>query len=122
VTPDDLAGDFDYVPRSGPMPSDPADSLQAWQMLSETLAKSPTLLTMPDSQGRVIDPIELFKEMCRTPLGIRNIDSYFRQLQPPPGMLGQPGIPGQAQVKVMPDEAVQQQRQAGNVIPMRGAA
>jgi len=127
VTPDDLAGDFDYVPRSGPMPSDPADSLQAWQMLSETLAKSPTLLTMPDSQGRVIDPIELFKEMCRTPLGIRNIDSYFKSLQPPPpppGMAppGAPPMPGQAPVTVMPDEQVAQQRQAGNIIPMRTAA
>jgi len=121
VTPDDLAGNFDYVPRSGPMPADPANSIQAWQVLSDMLAKSPMLLQMPDAQGRVLDPVELFKEFARTPLGIRNIDSYFKQMQPPPG-IGAPGMPPNVPVKVMPDDQVAQQRVAGNIIPMRNAA
>jgi len=97
--------------------------------LAEVLNKSPALLTIPDSQGRVIDPIEIFKEFCRT-LGIRNIDSYMKQApmpQPMPGQMpGQPGLPPgqpmpQTPVRVMPDQQVQQQVQAGNVIPFRQA-
>jgi len=112
VKPDDLAGNFDYVPRSGPTPPDPADSIQAWQMVSEILAKSPMLLQMPDAQGRVPDVQELFKEMARGPLGIRNIDSFYRPLVPPQA----------AQVQVKPDEEVMREKERGNVIPMRGAA
>jgi len=128
VTPDDLAGNVDYVPRSGPMPADPGDSIQAWTTLSEMLSKSPMLLQMPDAQGRVPDVQELFKEFARTPLGIRNIDSFYKPLMPPPGMgmPGQmpPGAPGtpQVPVRVLPDEQVAQMRQAGNVIPLKGAA
>ena len=110
------------------MPADPGDSIQAWTTLSEMLSKSPMLLQMPDAQGRVPDVQELFKEFARTPLGIRNIDSFYNPLMPPPGMgmPGQmpPGAPGtpQVPVRVLPDEQVAQMRQAGNVIPLKGAA
>lgn len=110
ITPDDLQGNFDYVPRSGPIPADPADSLQSWTMLSETLSKSPVLFQTPDSMGRVPDMQELFKEFARGPLGIRNIESFYRPLMP------------MAPPTVLPDEEVDRQRQAGNVIPIRGAA
>lgn len=108
VTPDDLVGNFDYVTRSGPMPADPADSIQSWTVLSETLAKAPMLFQVPDSMGRVPDMQELFKEFVRGPLGIRNIESFYKSLAPPP--------------TVLPDEEVMRQKQAGNVIPLRGAA
>ncbi len=110
VTPDDLAGNFNYVPRSGPQPSDPADSIQAWMAFNEALTKGASvLLTQPDAQGRIPDVQELFKEFARTPLGIRNIDSFYKALTPP----------GQAPVRVLPDEQVAQMRQAGNVVPLR---
>jgi hypothetical protein len=121
VNPNDLQGNYDYVSRSGPAPPDPAEMVQSWQAVGEMLSKNPALLTMPDAMGRVPDPQEFFKEFART-VGVRNVDSYYKQLMPPPGMgmPGQPPIPGQVQIR--PDEEVAQQRQAGNVIPLRGAA
>lgn len=124
VSPNDLAGSFDYVPRAGPMPPDPAEMAQSWQMVGDMLSKNPALLGIPDAQGRVPDPQELFKEAVRT-IGVRNIDSYYKPLAPLPGMPGQMpgGPPPQAgPVRVVPDEQVAQMRQAGNVIPLRGAA
>lgn len=108
ITPDDLVGNFDYVPRSGPQPPDPGEMVQSWQVLSDTLSKNPALLTMPDSMGRVPDPQELFKEYARGPLGIRNIESFYKQVVPPP-------------VTVMPDQQVEEQARQGNVIPFRNA-
>lgn len=107
VRPDDLLGEFDYVPRSGPIPSDPADSIQSWTVLSELLAKSPQLFQVPDAMNRVLDMHELLKEFARNPLGIRNIESFYRPLTSP---------------TVVADEEVMRQREAGNVIPLRGAA
>lgn len=111
IGPGDLAGNFDYVPRSGPQPPDPSDMVQNWQVLSDTLAKNPALLGLPDAMGRVPDPQELFKEYMRT-LGIRNIDSYYRPLAPPKPI----------DTTVMPDEQVDEERRKGNVIPFRGVA
>lgn len=110
VTPDDLAGNFDYVPRSGPVPPDPSHTIEAWSAMNEVLTKAPTLFMVPDSMGRVLDMQELFKEFARGPLGIRNIESFYRSLQPQQAQQGP--------MAVMPDEQIQQERQAGNIIPI----
>ena len=112
VRPEDLAGNFDYVSRSGPQSPDPSDSIQSWQVLTETLSKNPALLGLPDAMGKVLDPIELFKEYARGPLGIRNIDSFFRELPPP----------APADVTLMDDQQVEEEKRKGNVVPLRGAA
>src|SRR5262245_54737036 len=117
VTPDDLAGNLDYVQRSGPMAPDPSDMIPSWQALSEMLTKNPGLLTMPDSMGKVVDPVELFKEYARGPLSIRNIDSYFVHLI----QMQQRMMAHAPQQQVMADEQVEQQRRQGNIIPFRQA-
>lgn len=111
VSPSDLAGNFDYVARSGTMSPDPAEMVQSWEKVGEMLAKAyPVLSMMPDAMGRVPDLHEFFKEGVRA-VGIRNVDSLYKPFQP---VLPPP-------VQVMDDQKVEEQKRQGNVIPLRQA-
>ncbi len=121
IGPGDIQGNFDYVPHSGVVPPDPARMAQTWIQLLTIGSKMGEFLLKPGPDGKAIDIREIFNEAARN-LGVKNVEQFYHSLQQPgmPG-IGQPGgIPG-VQAQVMPDDQVQKQVQAGNVIPMPGA-
>jgi hypothetical protein len=93
VTPDDIAGFFDYVPVDGTMPIDRFAQANLWKEIIIGAAQMPFLAGQFDLGG-------IFSWMARL-AGLKNIDQF--------------------KVNVMPDQAMAMQAQAGNMIPA-GAA
>jgi hypothetical protein len=96
ISRDRLAGKFDYVPTSGILPDDPARQAMVWANLIGLGGQNPMLM-QPGPDGRMLDFRELFNEAARRS-GIRNIDHFYMQVQP--------------------DGMVQDQAQAGNMVPV----
>lgn len=129
VKPNDIQGNFDYVPHSAATPSDPARMAQVYQQILQTLGSFPQLADPAMSpDGKYIDTREVFNELVRT-MGVRNVEEFYRQgvFNPMTGTFAPAGIAqaqmaqAQAQMgapQVMPDEQVQQQVQAGNMVPV----
>ncbi len=114
IRPDDLYGNFDYLPKTGPEPPDPGEMAQVMTDFVVGMGKNPGLLAMPDKDGNLLDIHEFVKEMLRD-RKVKNVDDYYRKTQaaaatPAPN------------VQVLPDAQVQQMQQQGNVIPMRQAS
>lgn len=117
----DIQGNFDYIPHSGVVPPDPARLAQTWIQILGVGSKLGEFLLRPGPDGKAIDIREIFNEISRN-LGVKNIEQFYHQVQQQP--MSQPGMPAptpRANVQVLPDEQVQRQVQAGNVIPMPGA-
>lgn len=116
VRPGDLQGNFDYVPKTGPEPGDPGEMAGIMFEGLGMIMKSPEILAIPDRNGGYLDPHEFIKEGLRD-RKVHNVNDFYRK------MGGQPGqqLPA-PNVQVVPDEEVQKQAQAGNVVPIRGAA
>lgn len=113
-----IQGNYDYIPTSGIMPPDPVRNATTWAQLAESVMRFLPMvyqmgITPPD--GMIPDVNKIIKESMRS-LGARNIDSYYTQMTPPGPPPGAP--PGPPQVR--PDEEVEQQVQAGNMVPMEG--
>jgi len=99
--PQDLYCEADYIPHTPTQSPDPARIAQTWIDLLQTYARIPGLQApMPD--GRVMNPHALVEQIAQA-MGV----NYFDQLY--------------IQASVQPDEVVQQQAQAGNIVPV-GAA
>ncbi len=100
---DTIQGNFDYVPISGTTPPDPVRQARTWSQVLETLTRLQGVM-QPTEDGKIPDinkvAMELFKSM-----GVKNIGEFFTTPPPPPP-------------EVMPDEAVEQGVQDGNMIPM----
>lgn len=95
IRPEDIRGDFDYIPHSGAQPPDPGRQADIWVKLLETIVKYPPLAQAgPD--GRAIDVREIFNETVRT-AGIKNIDQFY--------------------IKVLPDGQVNKMVEQGNAVP-----
>lgn len=92
VTPDQLAGDYDFVPVDGALPIDRMAMATLWQNIMTQMRNYPQLLTQFDI-GKVFTHIAQLA-------GIRNINQF--------------------KIQIVPDQQLAQQAQAGNVIPMRG--
>jgi len=115
VRPQDLRGNYDYEPKTGPTPPDPEAMAQIMMDGFLGITKNPMLLTLPDKNGKVLDPHEMLKAFLRDK-GERNPDQFYRD---PPQQPGQPGqAPNGMNVQVLPDEQVANMAQQGNVIPM----
>jgi hypothetical protein len=95
VTADNLAGDFDYIPIPGTMPSDPARHAQIWMQILTTAAQTPQLLMSADGMKK-LDLTAIFGQAVRAG-GVRNLDQFY--------------------VDVQPTQQVQQGVQAGNMVP-----
>ncbi|MHC4316669.1 MAG: hypothetical protein ACYSW3_29855 [Planctomycetota bacterium] len=101
--PEDIQGQFDFPVRDVNLPLKPSDNAQVWADVFQT-ASSNMLITQR------IDIFWVFKQLCES-MGIKNIeDARIDQM-------------GQAAMnfQVMPDEQIQGQAQAGNLIPMGNA-
>lgn len=102
----DLSGNYDYVPLSGILPPDPVRMSRTWAQILETVSRVvPMLLQgpVPPPDGKIPDVNAILRETIRT-LGVKNVDDYYVPIQP----------------QVMPDQQVEQQVQAGNMIPLQG--
>jgi hypothetical protein len=104
--PDNIQGNYDYVPTDGILPPDPVRQASTWMQIGESVMRYvPMMMQMgfqpPD--GMVPDVNAILKEGFKT-MGARNIDRFYVPLPAPP--------------QVMPDEQVEQQVQAGNMVPM----
>jgi len=112
VRPGDLHGNYDYISKTGPEPETPEELAQTLFTGATSILKSPEILAVPDKNGKFLDIHEFIKEGLRAQK-IRNPEDFYRLMGGQPGQ--QP--PGQ-EVKVVPDEQVERQRQAGNVVPI----
>lgn len=93
VTPDTIAGFYDYEPVDGTLPVDRFAQANLWQMLLGQTRNFPQLM-----QG--IDIVKLFGWVANL-AGLKNFNQF--------------------RIQVVPDAQLTQQAQAGNVVPLRGA-
>ncbi len=94
VSPLDLVVDYDIVPYDGSLPGgEPAD---LWINLFQIMSNQPEV-------AQQFDMTKIFKHIAYQ-LGAKNIEQFVQQNP----------------MQVMPDEQVQQQAQAGNLVPVGG--
>jgi len=92
VSPESIAGAFDFVPVDGTMPVDRYAQAMLWKEIMMGIEKAPQL------QGRV-DVLAVLKHIAFLS-GVKNFSQF--------------------EIKVQPDALMQQQAQAGNVVPLGG--
>ena len=121
IGPDDLAGDYDYIPHTPTMAPDPARQTAVWGQILSTLAQAPQLLNPDPVTGEAIDPIAVFDEFVRS-AGVDYIDQFKKKIAPMPGQAGpgqmppdQPAVGGQPGAQT--PEQTQKAVQSGTVLP-----
>ncbi|MBW2411895.1 MAG: hypothetical protein JRF72_19035 [Deltaproteobacteria bacterium] len=97
--PEDIQGNFDFPIRDVNLPIKPSDNAQIWAEVFDRASTNPLI-------SQRIDVFWIFKQLCDS-LGVKNIDDA-RIDQMAAGM----------NFQVMPDQAIQAQAQAGNIVPM----
>ena len=101
--PEDIQGNFDYPVRDVNLPLKPSDNAQVWADVFQASISNP-LITQR------IDIFWVFKQLCES-MGIKNIDD---------ARIDQLGA-ANVNFNILPDQQIQDQAQAGNMIPI-GAA
>jgi hypothetical protein len=94
VSPFDLLVDYDVVVRDGSVPG--GNFSDVWVQMFNVLASHPEL-------QQTFDISRIFRYIAQN-MGAKNVDEFVR-IQP----------------QIMPDEQVQRQAQAGNIVPMQEA-
>jgi hypothetical protein len=94
VTPEMIAGFYDFVPVDGALPIDRMAMATLWQTLMSNMGKIPGLLQQ-------FDISKIFTHVAQI-MGIRNVNQF--------------------RIQVLPDQQLQQQAAAGNVIPLNPSA
>lgn len=89
VSPDTIAGDYDYVPVDGTLPIDRLAQANLWKEMLATVAPMPQILAQYDIGG-------IFSFVARL-AGLKNINQF--------------------KIQVTPDQQILQQAQAGNMVP-----
>jgi hypothetical protein len=89
ISPNDLAGGYDYIPHTPTMAPDPSRQAAIWMQILQILASAPQLMN-PDQNGEALDPMAIFEEAVKS-AGINYIDRFKKQVQPMPGQAG-PGM------------------------------
>lgn len=95
VSPLDLAIDFDIEPHDGTAPGN--ENIQGWIQVLQSLSANPNL-----APAIGLDLARIYMHVMRQ-LGARGLEDF--RMQPP-------------QMQLMPDEAVMQNVQAGNIVPI----
>ena len=127
ISPDDMVGEYDYIPHTPTMAPDPARMTAIWGQLLTMLAQAPQLMN-PDSQGKVINPVAVFDEFVRS-AGVNYIDQFKTQLPPEaaeqfrgmlPGMMPPESQTGASQpgIDVQTEDQIDKGVQSGNLVPM----
>jgi len=107
ISPDDLFGEYDYIPHTPTMAADPSRKAAVWGVVMQILASAPQLLA-PGPDGQRIDPRKVFEEFVRAN-GVNYIDQFMVS-DNPAGAMPRP--------QLVPDEVAANQLQAGNIVPM----
>jgi len=94
VTPEEILGFYDFVPVDGTMPIDRLAQAQLWNNLMGQLRNFPEIMMQYDI-GRIFEWVAQLA-------GLKNISQF--------------------KVQLMPDQMLQQQAQAGNVVPVGGGS
>lgn len=100
VSPDQLAGDFQYPVNDGTLPLDKVALLDVWQQIM--------IACMKDQELRQQYSVPKMFEYAAELAGARNIAAFK--------------IAGGAQINLQPTEAVDAAAQAGNIVPIGGRA
>jgi hypothetical protein len=98
VSPYDLAVNYDLIVRDGSIPG--GNFSDAWIEMFKTISTSPELMQQ-------FDVTKIFMYIA-SQLGAKNVEDFRRNL-------------GQIQQQTMPDQQVQDELQAGNIVPIGGA-
>ena len=98
IAPEDIQGQFDFPIFDGGTPLDPVRFAETWMHLAGLAMQNPVL-------AQRVDHVQLFRQIAGS-LGVTDIGRFL--------------LPQQAQV--MPDQQVQAQQQAGNLVPMQNGA
>jgi hypothetical protein len=106
VTPDMIAGFFDFVPVDGTLPIDRFAQATLWKDILGQISRFPQIMQQFDL-GKIF-------AWMGTLAGVKNMDQFRLDN---PGM----GVP-QVGVQVAPDEELQREAERGNVIPYTGGA
>lgn len=104
VKPQDIQGNFDYIPKTGPTPRDPESQYEAWKVVSDTIAGSPVLQGPRPTDGKMLDMHALFEEGVTRSVGIRNLESYY--YDPRAAMNAQ----------IVPDANIDEETRKGNMV------
>ncbi len=102
VSPDMIAGGYEYMPIDGTLPIDRMAQVMLWKDLFAQIRQFPQIFMTYD-MGRIFSWVAKLA-------GIRNIDQF--KLDPQQQMMNM------IQTQVVPDEQVKGEAQKGNVIPM----
>jgi hypothetical protein len=94
----DLAINYDVIVRDGSIPG--GNFSESWLQLFQTIGSTPELMQQ-------FDVTRIFMYIA-TQLGAKNVEDFKRNMN-------------QMQPQVMPDQQIQQQLQAGNIVPAMGA-
>jgi hypothetical protein len=92
VTPDAIAGQYDFVPVDGTLPIDRYAQANLWKELLAAMSQVPQVMLQYDL-GRIF-------AWVATIAGLKNINQF--------------------KIQVMPDQELQQQAGLGNVVPLPG--
>jgi len=98
VSPRDLNVMYDVIVRDGSVPG--SNFSDVWIRMFDVLSQHPEL-------SQKFDIVQIFKHIARNS-GVKNVNDFIRRGG------------GQVNAQVMPDEQVQQQAAAGNLVPMGG--
>jgi len=94
VSPYDLAVGYDFIPRDGSIPG--GNFSEAWLKLFQVIGKSPELMAQ-------FDITRIFMYIAQQ-LGAKNVEDFRKNV-------------GQTQTQVLPDDVVDREAQAGNLVP-----
>lgn len=95
VSPYDLAVGYDFIPRDGSIPG--GNFSESWLQLFQTIGNSPELMAQ-------FDITRIFIYIAQQ-LGAKNVEDFRKNI-------------GQVQTQTMPDEQVDREAQAGNLVPV----
>lgn len=105
---DDLYGNYDYVYNTGILPPDPMRMSRTWAQILETISRTVPLIQNQMQMGimpadnKIPDINEALKETVKS-MGAKDLNRFYTELPPP---------------QVQPDQQVEQQTQAGNMVPL----
>jgi len=95
VSPYDLSVGYDFIPRDGSIPG--GNFSEAWLQMFQVIGTNPELMAN-------FDIVRIFMYIAQQ-LGAKNVEDFRKNV-------------GQVQTQTLPDETVEREAQAGNLIPI----
>lgn len=103
IKPGEIHGNYDYIGRTPTMARDPARSAALWGSLLQVLMSAGPVAMQPDENGMIINMHQVFKEFIRQQ-GVNYFDQFYMKAP-------------QQGPQQLPQEEIEKQVQAGNLVP-----